>query len=154
MFSQTWLTAASGLDSDIRFLLNDASNQRHLVWLQQYCNKHTGYLILSCKTSLHKISKLQNFKRGETGLLLTLVLMLWGWTHFDGHAWRWVIVPPDLAQSFCTIFTYISSLPRVIPHRLNVYVTLSPYKGNTCLTKLLGRLCYKKSGSTITHLHM
>ena len=31
---------------------------------------------------------------------------------------------------------------------------LSPHgKGNSCLTKLFGGLCYKKSGGSITHLH-
>ena len=38
--------------------------------------------------------------KGKLGLFLTSVLMLWGCNHFDGHIWRWVIVPLDLAQSF------------------------------------------------------
>ena len=32
------------------------------------------------------------------------VLMLWGGGHFDGHIWRWVIVPPDLERSFAAIY--------------------------------------------------
>ena len=31
------------------------------------------------------------------------VLILWSNGHIDCHVWRWVTVPLDLAQSFCTI---------------------------------------------------
>ena len=67
-----------------------------------------------------------------------------GRLHFDGHVWRWVTVPPDLAQAFgaiCAHYHWFNS--DLIPHE----------KGNTHLTKLLGRICYQKSRGTITHLH-
>ena len=44
--------------------------------------------------------------KGESGLFLIPVLMLWGGGHIDRRVWRWVIVPYDLAQSFGTICAY------------------------------------------------
>ena len=45
----------------------------------------------------------QGIEKGELGLFLTPVLMLWGSGHIDHHVWRRVIVPPDLAQSCAAI---------------------------------------------------
>ena len=96
----------------------------------------------------------KEFKKGESGLFLTLVLMLWGGGHIARHVWRWVIVPLDLILSFgatCAHYRY-----RVIHRAItNMMRDLSPFwKGHSRLTKLFGELSYKKSGGTITHLHM
>ena len=45
----------------------------------------------------------QGILKGESGLFLTNVLMLWGGGHIDRHVRRRVIVPSDLARSFGVI---------------------------------------------------
>ena len=45
----------------------------------------------------------QGILKGESGLFLTPVLMLWGGGHIARHVWRQVIVPLDLALSFGAI---------------------------------------------------
>ena len=93
----------------------------------------------------------QRIEKGELGrLFFTPVLMLWGGGHFDGHVWRRVIVPPDLAWLFSAICAHYRCclFYRAITCKVRVR------KGNTRLTKLLGRLSCKKSGGTITCLHM
>ena len=73
--------------------------------------------------------------------------MLWGGGHIAHHVWRRVILPSDLARSFSTICAHYHY--RVIHHAITyiyIYVRdLSPSgKGNSRLTKLLGRLSYEK----------
>ena len=76
------------------------------------------YSINLCKMLLNAINKSQrnrmlwnkgarvrmcHIKEFKRGIKSTPVLMLWGGGHFDHHVWRWVIVPPDLPQSFSAI---------------------------------------------------
>ena len=42
----------------------------------------------------------QGILKGDFGLFLTPVLMLWDDGHIGCHAWRRVIVPSDLGWSF------------------------------------------------------
>ena len=76
------------------------------------------------------------------------VLKLWDGGHFDGHLWRWLIMPPDFARSTQTIVA--ECLPR---DNINAWVILSTReKGNTCLTKLLSGFSYERIRIVI-HLH-
>ena len=73
------------------------------------------------------------------------MLKLWGGGHFDGHQWRCIIVPPNLARSYGAIYAHFPCFGVLLYHNLNAGVILSPSeKGNTRLTKLLGRLIYEK----------
>ena len=61
-----------------------------------------------CSACLQNVTKLtdgggEGIKKGELGLFLTPVLMLWSGSHIDRHVWRWVIVPSDLARSLGAI---------------------------------------------------
>ena len=81
------------------------------------------------------------FKRGNRSSFWP-VLTLWGGGHIDLHAWRWAIVPLDLARSFgalCAHYCY-----RVI-YRAITYMRVysSPHgKGSS---RLLGKLSYEKN---------
>ena len=84
----------------------------------------------------------RNFK-GELGLFLTPVLMLWGGRHVARHVWRWVIVPSDLRLPLGTIYTHYHYC---VIHRVitNMHDLSQRGKGNSRLTKLFGWLSYEK----------
>ena len=86
----------------------------------------------------------QGILKGVSGLFLTPVLMLRGSGHIGCHAWRWVIVPSDLAyhsaQSAHIIVTvwFTARYPTCVSD-------FSPCgKGNSRQMKLLGGLSYEK----------
>ena len=71
--------------------------------------------------------------------------MLLGSSHFDGHIWRKVIVPSDLAQSLAQSPQIVIAAWFTTQFNLNACMILSSHeKGKTCLTKLPGRLSCEK----------
>ena len=78
-------------------------------WLINY-NCKDGHLInhknnICTRLRMQKYLKLtlakryiaKEFKKGESGLLLTTTLTLLGGDHIDSQVWRWIIVPSNLA---------------------------------------------------------
>ena len=80
-----------------------------------WCIMGTKTLISTSPRSI--ISK--EFKKGNQVSFLTPVFMLWGSGHIGRHAWRWVIVPSDLARTFAAICAHYHY--RVI-HRGIIYM--------------------------------
>ena len=160
------LCSIAGLDCILNALLLDM-NQPHIITFNTwsfYCNMFINFVMsssldrawpvaLECSTRKELI--LSRNLKGELGLFLSCVFIrLWGSGQIDCHIWRRVVVPSDLAQSFGTICSHYRY--RVIHRTItNMPAWLSPHrKGNSCLTKLLGRLNSKKIPKrTITHLH-
>ena len=100
---------------------------------------------------MHVLTK--EFKRGNQVSFwpLCLVLTLWGSGHFDGHLWRWVIVPSDLVQSFrCNLRNF-----SLLRDNLSMCLIKSTRERQHTLNKnrLVG-LAQKNLEVKIKHLHM
>ena len=89
--------------------LNDPWVESHMwpqqTWGQRSSRGQWPLVQVFVKRSLYP----KEFKKGESGLFLTPLLMLWGGGHIACHVWRWVIVPSDLARSFGTICAHYCS---------------------------------------------
>ena len=48
----------------------------------------------------------ENLITGELVFFFTYMLMLWSSRHIAGRVWRRVIVPSNLAQSFCAMYAH------------------------------------------------
>ena len=95
----------------------------------------------------------KEFKRGNR-VSFWPVLILCGSGHIAHHVWRWVIVPSDLAPSFCAICTHYHY--RVIHHvitYMGAWFESTRERQLTLNKNYLPGLATKKSGDTITHLH-
>ena len=82
------------------------------------------------------------------------MLTLRGGGHFDGHLWRWVIVPLDLTQLFGAISALsLPHLYRTITYKMHAWFKSMQERQLMLNKNCLVGLTTKKFRGTITHLH-
>ena len=92
------------------------------------------------------VGTFKELKRGKQVSFLTPVLKLWGGGHFDGHQWRCIIVPPNLARSYSAIYAHFPSCGVLLYHNLNTSVILkSKWEWQHTLNKIAWQTYLRKN---------
>ena len=94
------------------------NNEKHKE-LSPFLTINIGDIRLISLDPVTVVKTSRNFKRGIRSLFDPCANAMGGGGHIDRHVWRWVIVPSDLAWTFCLICAYYCY--RVI-HRAITYM--------------------------------